>query len=47
MTGGGSVQAAREKRVGDGDGVGLRGLSLGWLGGNRQNQQRVTRTPRY
>ena len=21
--------------------------SLGWLGGNRQNQQRVTRTPRY
>lgn len=23
------------------------GLSPGWLGGNRQNQQRVTRTPRY
>lgn len=20
---------------------------VGWLGGNRQNQQRVTRTPRY
>lgn len=38
----------RGERSGDGDrGGGFPGVSPGWLGGNRQNQQRVTRTPRY
>lgn len=43
-TGGGRM---RGERGGEGGREGASGVSPGWLGGNRQNQQRVTRTPRY